>query len=234
MWKINEVFRSIQGEGFHTGKPAVFVRFGGCSCGCPGCDTDGSTRVQMATESLWREVCNLCTPYTIIVLTGGEPTEQLLLEENRQETVNLLKGFREVSEGVHLETNGLQMHRELRELVDWITVSPKLRHPGDSRQGNPLNHFRELFLSGIHIDEVKFVPGIFGDVPEQVFMDFVTSVWNGTKRPEDTLFYVQPLDGKHQSKNYRRAQELIKTLRGHNYLKKVGFSVQWHKKMGVK
>ena len=39
MRKINEIFYSLQGEGFHTGTPAVFVRFSGCNLRCGFCDT---------------------------------------------------------------------------------------------------------------------------------------------------------------------------------------------------
>ena len=40
MKRINEIFHSLQGEGRHTGTPAVFVRFSGCNLHCPFCDTD--------------------------------------------------------------------------------------------------------------------------------------------------------------------------------------------------
>ena len=39
MRKINEIFYSLQGEGYHTGTPAVFIRFSGCNLKCSFCDT---------------------------------------------------------------------------------------------------------------------------------------------------------------------------------------------------
>ena len=48
MFKINEIFYSLQGEGFHTGTPAVFVRFSGCNLHCAFCDTQHQTGTLMS------------------------------------------------------------------------------------------------------------------------------------------------------------------------------------------
>ena len=52
MRKINEIFYSLQGEGFHTGTPAVFVRFSGCNLKCPFCDTHHEDGVLMTDGPL--------------------------------------------------------------------------------------------------------------------------------------------------------------------------------------
>ena len=73
MWKINEIFYSIQGEGFHTGTPAVFIRFSGCNLNCSFCDTNHQ---EGKTMSLY-EVINEVKRYPnarMVVLTGGEPS----------------------------------------------------------------------------------------------------------------------------------------------------------------
>ncbi|MBO8477106.1 MAG: 7-carboxy-7-deazaguanine synthase QueE, partial [Bacteroidetes bacterium] len=41
-YRINEIFYSLQGEGYFTGTPSVFIRFSGCNLKCPFCDTDHS------------------------------------------------------------------------------------------------------------------------------------------------------------------------------------------------
>ena len=54
--KVNEIFYSLQGEGFHTGTPAVFVRFAGCNLNCPFCDTDFASGIEMSEEDVVSEV----------------------------------------------------------------------------------------------------------------------------------------------------------------------------------
>lgn len=52
MKKINEIFYSLQGEGYHTGTPAVFVRFSGCNLKCTFCDTAHEEGVLMEDEAI--------------------------------------------------------------------------------------------------------------------------------------------------------------------------------------
>ena len=55
--RINEIFYSLQGEGFFTGTPAVFVRFSGCNLRCPFCDTNHKAFVRMSEEEIVEAVC---------------------------------------------------------------------------------------------------------------------------------------------------------------------------------
>ena len=72
MRKINEIFYSLQGEGFHTGTPALFIRFSGCNLKCEFCDTQHETGSWMSDDEIIRraEEC----PAKMVVLTGGEPS----------------------------------------------------------------------------------------------------------------------------------------------------------------
>ena len=116
-YRINEIFRSLQGEGAHTGTPAVFVRFSGCNLACPFCDTDFSFSREMTLDELVgsvREFIKDDGPRCVI-LTGGEPALQV-----DAELLQALHGITGVR--IHIETNGTL---PLPEGIDWITCSPK-------------------------------------------------------------------------------------------------------------
>ena len=112
MRKINEIFYSLQGEGFHTGTPAVFVRFSGCNLACDFCDPLLQSGKDMTDEEIVNEVTKY--PSRHLILTGGEPS--LFIDRN---FVQLFKnhGFY-----VQIETNGT---RPLPDNIDWVTFSPK-------------------------------------------------------------------------------------------------------------
>lgn len=128
MRKINELFYSLQGEGYHTGTPAVFVRFSGCNLKCPFCDTRHEEGDWMTDEEIIKEVVKY--PASPVILTGGEPS--LWID---REFVDLLH---RAGKYVCIETNGT---RPLPDNIDWVTCSPK--------QGAPLQIER--------MDEVKVV-----------------------------------------------------------------------------
>ena len=112
MRRINEIFESLQGEGFHTGTPAVFVRFSGCNLACPFCDTDHRAFTTMTDEQIAVAVAQFKPE--LAVLTGGEPGLQV-----SDQLIDLLhsKGRK-----VAIETNGTC---PLPAGIDWVTVSPK-------------------------------------------------------------------------------------------------------------
>lgn len=112
MRKINEIFYSLQGEGYYTGVPSVFVRFSGCNLKCPFCDTDHSDGVMMSDDEIIAVVS--AYPACHVVLTGGEPAlwiDSLLVDR-----------LHEAGRYVCIETNGT---RVLPSNIDWVTCSPK-------------------------------------------------------------------------------------------------------------
>jgi organic radical activating enzyme len=111
-----ESFYTIQGEGFHTGKPAYFVRIGGCDVGCSWCDTKFSWDPTLHPEVDVREIIRRIrqTPASSVVVTGGEP-----MMFNLDLFCNILKedGFQ-----LFLETSGAH---PMTGTWDWICLSPK-------------------------------------------------------------------------------------------------------------
>ncbi len=114
-YRVNEIFYSLQGEGYHTGCAAVFVRLSGCNLRCPFCDTDFDNYQEMTAPEIVNEVQALC-PRTeaLIVLTGGEPSLQA-----DKELVDVLHT---TGKRLCIETNGTH---PVPDGIDWITCSPK-------------------------------------------------------------------------------------------------------------
>lgn len=113
MYRVNDIFYSLQGEGHNTGRAAVFIRFAGCNLRCSFCDTEFDTYREMTAEEI---VASINTyPARFVVLTGGEPTLQV-----DEAFVDLLHqyGFE-----VAMESNGT---RPAPNNLDWLTVSPKI------------------------------------------------------------------------------------------------------------
>lgn len=113
-YKVNEIFLSLQGEGFWTGTPMVFLRFSGCNLSCPFCDTDFKAFREMSAGETVAEVLRAAGKCRRVCITGGEP----LLQLDRP----LIDALHEAGFKLHLETNGTL---EAPSGIDWITVSPK-------------------------------------------------------------------------------------------------------------
>ncbi|MBQ6209031.1 MAG: radical SAM protein [Prevotella sp.] len=118
-YRVNDMFYSLQGEGYNTGRASVFIRLAGCNLQCPFCDTDFSSYQEMSGDEIVRQVLFLKREAkeegrVIVVLTGGEPTlqvDQTLVAQLQNE------GFM-----VAMESNGTKL---APPNLDWLTVSPK-------------------------------------------------------------------------------------------------------------
>jgi 7-carboxy-7-deazaguanine synthase len=117
---IMEEFYSIQGEGYNTGKPAYFIRVGGCDVGCHWCDVKESWNPNLhPLTEVDKVVSNVQQhPAKSIVITGGEP----LLYNLDYLTEKLTKNGVEV----YLETSGAH---KLSGFWHWICLSPKKNLP---------------------------------------------------------------------------------------------------------
>ncbi len=129
---VMEHFYTLQGEGFHQGKAAYFIRLGGCDVGCVWCDVKDSwesgKHPLRKIEGLVHEVKQ--TPAEFVVITGGEP----LMHDLNELTDQLHQaGLR-----THIETSGSSPYSGH---WDWVTLSPKkFKEPLDE----VLHHADEL------------------------------------------------------------------------------------------
>ena len=191
MYKIKEIFLTKQGEGYHTGRKSVFIRFSGCNLWsgmekdrdkaiCNWCDTDfvgtdgingGKYSIDQIAKLVWDlwPVNILEAPY--IVCTGGEPLlqlDQFFVDEMHK------NGFE-----IAIETNGTCIPPNK---IDWICVSPK-------------NNTDLVLKTG---DELKFVYPQSNFSPQQ-FEKF-----------DFNHFFIQPMDGIHYDRNEKMSKEFIK------------------------
>lgn len=211
-YSVREIFYTIQGEGAHTGRAAVFCRFAGCNvwsgrsedrgASCSAwCDTNfvgvdgpGGGRFESAfdlAEAIYHAFHDwTCGQWMnrLVVLTGGEPLLQVdsaLISELK------LWNFE-----IAVETNGT---RPVPEGIDWVTVSPKAGHP--------------LIVS--RADELK-IPFPQDGLHPRDFIDFDTKRWS-----------VQPIDGPDLEANTALAVEFCKRN------PRFRLSSQTHKFIGV-
>jgi organic radical activating enzyme len=116
VFPVMEHFYTLQGEGFHQGKAAYFIRLGGCDVGCVWCDVkeswDVSKHPLLKIEDLILNIEK--TPAQIIVITGGEPLMHDLYK--------LTKELQQAGLKTHIETSGAY---SLSGTWDWICLSPK-------------------------------------------------------------------------------------------------------------
>ena len=208
-YSIKEIFYTLQGEGAHAGRPAVFCRFAGCnlwtgresdraSAVCQFCDTDfvgtdGEGGGKFTTPEALAATINALWPDTYaaskyVVFTGGEPLLQLDLE--------LIAAMHAVGFEIAIETNGTL---PVPAGVDWICVSPKMGSKLVVGKGN----------------EIKVViPQAQQDLAAYEGLDFDN-------------FFVQPMDGPLAAFNTTLAIETCK----HN--PKWKLSLQTHKLLQI-
>lgn len=207
MYKIKEIFLTKQGEGYHTGRKSVFIRFSGCNLWsglekdrhkaiCNWCDTDfiGTDGINGGNYSLNEVIKIVCELWPInndekpfVVCTGGEPLlqlDQFFVDEIHK------NGFE-----IAIETNGTCLPPNK---IDWICVSPK-------------NNTNLIIKNG---DELKFVYPQSNFEPQQ-FENF-----------NFNHFFIQPMDGINYNKNIKMSKKFIEKN------PKWKLSLQTHKILG--
>lgn len=208
-YSIKEIFYTLQGEGAHAGRPAVFCRFSGCNlwtgresdratATCQFCDTDfvgtdGERGGKFKDPAVLAAEINSLWPDTYpaskyVVFTGGEPLLQL--------DTALIDAMHDVGFTIAIETNGTL---PVPAGVDWICVSPKMGSTLVVGRGNELK---------------VVVPQLGQELSAYEDLDFEN-------------FFVQPMDGPLAAFNTRLA---IDTCRANPKWK---LSIQTHKLLNI-
>ena len=207
-YSVKEIYYTLQGEGYHTGRPAVFIRFSGCNLWtghekdrsgaiCNWCDTDfvgtnginggkfSAEEITNIINSLWKG--NVQTePY--VICTGGEPLLQM--------DESLIKAIHKAGCEIGLETNGTMIPPDG---IDWICVSPKANADLVLKNGN----------------ELKIVYPQCGMNPRM------------HEKLKFDHFYIQPMDGVDQKINIKRSEKFVLDH------PKWKLSLQTHKILGI-
>ncbi|MCL5245121.1 7-carboxy-7-deazaguanine synthase QueE [Cellulophaga sp. 20_2_10] len=115
MLPLMEEFYTIQGEGFHKGTAAYFIRVGGCDVGCHWCDVKESWNAETHPPTTIKAIVDNAAKYSnTIVVTGGEPLTWNM--------VPLTDALKAKNLQTHIETSGAYT---LTGTWDWICLSPK-------------------------------------------------------------------------------------------------------------
>lgn len=155
---VNEIFRSIEGEGIRAGYPAIFIRLFGCNLGCSYCDTKYSCSGADYVEKSVNEIVAACEQYSPVkrvTITGGEP---LIHQDIRLLVFELIKlGYE-----INIETNGsidISPFTEFDKVIitmDWKSPNSGMNEMMNSRN---LDKLRKQ-------DVLKFVVGSPADLFE--------------------------------------------------------------------
>jgi len=175
---VNQIFFSVQGEGKNSGSPSIFVRFSGCNFICPWCDTKYAQKgKEMTVDDICKIIQNLQCKN--IVFTGGEPFLQ------QDAILEIIKKLNRVSELYYyeVETNGtLDVKEKLCELLDLITVSPKITVENYVYN----NFYSELSKNCPELEVVfKFVVDNYGEMEQT--LNFINK-----EKINENIIYLMP------------------------------------------
>lgn len=228
MLRVQEIFKTVQGEGPHAGRPAFFIRLAGCNLRCYFCDTDFESRYdnKLTPTQIMQQIGNIAgdSSISLVVITGGEPLLQNIAP--------LIKLLRRSSFDVQIETAGTVWLPELEQVLYFLTpdalvCSPKTGklHP---RVAALCSHWKYI-ASDTNLSPVDGLP----DASTQKDNDGLLDGKAGLFRPNRDTFHtiwLQPMDaGLDTAKTARNTQAAINSCLKHGYR----LSIQIHKTVGL-
>ncbi|MBY7665899.1 7-carboxy-7-deazaguanine synthase QueE [Vibrio anguillarum] len=221
MYKINEMFETIQGEGVHTGVPAVFIRLQECPVGCAWCDTKQTWDATPQDERPINDVlaktqdsptwCSVSAEEMVsiyktqgyhakhIVITGGEPCIYDLCP--------LAQAFEAMGCHIQIETSGTFPVQT--SVNTWVTVSPKIAMKGK---------LPVLDSALLRANEIKHPVATAKDIEQ------LDTLLLRAQVPDSTVIALQPISQKE-----RATQLCIETCIARNWR----LSIQTHKYLSI-
>lgn len=214
---VNEIFYTIQGEGPFSGRPAVFIRLGGCNLQCTWCDTEyteGNTTLHegFILESV-DKLCPISLNDILVVITGGEPF--------RQNITSLCCCLLEMGCTIQVETNGTLSNPDFPWDDVHVVVSPKTSFIHEDFLTN--NCYFKYVISEEDVQSVDGLP-VFSTQPL------------GKKPPASpnanlpiNRVYLSPLDSHDSNQNFRNRKVAV------DHCMKFGYnlSLQTHKLLNL-
>lgn len=208
-FRIVEIFESLQGEGYNTGMPAIFIRLGRCDLACAWCDTDYLSYTHMPLSTILESIQHYSTKN--IIITGGEPAIHPRL------TV-MLDALKALGYYLCIESNGLH---QIPTQIDYIATSPKAGYAERYDDRNGLTQ----------ADEVRIVVDL--EVGEEAFIRFAQTM---AQKITANQYYLSPLE-KDGQMNIHQTIRLLGVLNAKQdkILNSVRcqLSVQTHKWAGI-
>jgi len=205
---VQNIFKTLQGEGPYSGRPAVFIRLGGCNLSCSFCDTEFESFYESSLEDIITKVqeCSFNSKNErsifLVVITGGEPLRQ---------PINLLcERLLNLNYLVQIETNGT-LYQQLPSEVK-IVCSPKITQ-SKYHEIRPdllpkINAFK--YLISANTKGYDYVPNL-GQIIHNIPV------------------YIQAMDDYNEEKNLANQKLAISIALEHGYI----LSYQLHKLLGI-
>ena len=213
-----EQFHSLQGEGYHAGKSAFFIRLAGCKVGCSWCDTKHSwDEKKYPSISIKKIIDHIKIAReqgaSFCVITGGEPLQHNL-DKFCQTIKKMTQGEKQNSMKIHIETSGVN---SISGTYDWITLSPK-RHSPPKKYF--LKNFNEIKIIINEKEDIEFAIEIKKEISKQ----FRFSTLEDNLKKEKKIYYLQP--SWNNKNGFSLAIDFVKnnpdwklSLQTHKYLK---------------
>lgn len=215
-YPINEIFQTIQGEGYYTGTPSIFIRLQGCSVHCRWCDTKYTWKcndqdrvfykeiiIKKKSDKKWSYINSKEIIFIIqmkkwtakhIVITGGEPCSYNLLE--------ITKELEKKGYTCQIETSGTKL--VICSLNTWITLSPK--------KGQ-----KTLDTAILRSNEIKYPV-----LKEEDFF-YLKNILKKIKNKKNKIIFLQPISQNKEALNICIKMCIIKnwrlSIQIHKYIK---------------